>query len=172
MTDQLVINPIDLVLATLERTIGYAEALLKDVDPGTFAHLPLPNFNHPAFCFGHLALYPNRWLEFLGRGDEVHVLPFDADPYLAGAECVEQDGRYASMEVITTAFFESHRNFAELAPGIDPLRFADEIPEGNPYRPFFGLVGNAVTFMACSHTMMHLGQISMWRRAMGLGPCM
>ena len=172
MSDQLTSNPIDLVTCTLERTIGYAEALLKDIDPDAFAHLPLPTFNHPAFCFGHLALYPNRWLEFLGRGGDAYALPFDAEPYLAGAECVEQDGRYASMETITTAFFAAHRNFLDLAPGIDPARFAAEIPEGSPYRDFFGLVGNAVTFMACSHTMMHLGQVSMWRRAMGLGSCM
>ena len=32
-------------------------------------------------------------------------------------------------------------------------------------------LGRLTKFMCCSHTMMHLGQVSMWRRAMGLGSC-
>lgn len=172
MSTELTACPIALVGSTLEKTLGYARALLTDIDPATFDRMPMPGFNHPAFNYGHLALYPNRILEFIGLPDAVVELPFAPDAYAAGAECVEEDGRYDSMEVVTTAFFTAHENLLANLASADPARLADEIPEGNPYRDFFGTVGNAVTFMACSHTMMHLGQVSMWRRAMGLGSCM
>ena len=159
------------IVTSLEKVTGYARSLLSDIDPETFGHMPMPGFNHPAFNYGHLALYPNRWFGFLGREDAIIELPFESDPYEQGAECVEQDGRYASMKVLTDAFFATHERALEILPTVDPAALERELPEG-PYRDFFGQVGSAVTFMTCSHTMMHLGQVSMWRRAMGLGSCM
>ena len=156
----------------LEKTTGYAKVLLTDIEPDSFAHMPMPNFNHPAFCYGHLSLYPNFWLDFMGRPDAQIELPYDPEPYQAGVECVEQDGRYASMEVITGAFFAGHKRALEVLPTIDPEVFAQQIPQEGQYRDFFGVIGNALTFMSGAHLMMHLGQVSMWRRAMGLGSCM
>ena len=105
MSTELTACPLALVGSTLEKTLGYARALLTDIDPATFDRMPMPGFNHPAFNYGHLALYPNRILEFIGLPDAVVELPFAPDAYAAGAECVEEDGRYDSMEVVTTAFF-------------------------------------------------------------------
>ena len=157
--------------ASLGTGLWYAKALLTDIDPDTFAHMPMADFNHAAFNYGHLALYPNKMLELLGRTDAQLELPFGDDLYGAGVECVEQDGRYQSMDVITGAFFAGHERLLEILPTIDPEAMDVELPEGRA-REMFSIVGNAVTFMSCSHTMMHLGQVSMWRRAMGLGSCM
>lgn len=157
--------------ASLGTCVWYAKALLADVEPDSFARMPMANFNHAAFNYGHLALYPNKMLELIGRTDAQLELPFGDDLYGAGVECVEQDGRYQSMDVITSAFFEGHDRLLEILPTIDPTVMEIELPEGRA-REMFTTVGNAVTFMSCSHTMMHLGQVSMWRRAMGLGSCM
>ena len=159
------------IVDALGKSVGYGQALLADVDPDDFAHMPSARFNHPAFNYGHLALYPNRCLEMVGRADAVVELPFETEHYEQTAECLEQDGRYASMEVLTGAFDASHARLLEVLPEIDPECFSADLPEGR-YRDFFGTVGNAVTFITCSHPMMHLGQVSMWRRAMGLGSCM
>ena len=156
----------------LEMTTGYAKVLLTDIEPDSFAHMPMPGFNHPAFCYGHLSFYPNIWFDFVGRPDAQIEIPYDAEIYQAGTECVEQDGRYASMEIITSTFFAAHKRAREVLPTIDPAVFAQDIPQESRYRDYFGLVGDALTFMTGAHVMMHLGQISMWRRAMGLGPCM
>ena len=171
MTNQAIDSHITHIVAALEKCVGYGRSLLPDIDPATFAHMPMANFNHPAFNYGHLSFYPNFWFEMVGRPDAVSELPYPTEVYAHGSECVEQDGRYASMDVITSAFFETHERAMEILPTVDPDLLRNELPEG-PYRDFFGLVGNALTFMTCSHTMMHLGQVSMWRRAMGLGSCM
>lgn len=153
-------------------TMNYARALLTDVQEDQFAHLPMPGFNHPAFCYGHLAGYPNRMMEFLGCPEEQVELPFDPAPYQAGAECVEQDGRYAVMPVIVDAFFDAHDRLIKVLPSATPERFA--APSGLDGRmgEIFPRIGDAIDFMCGHHIAMHLGQVSMWRRAMGLGSCM
>ena len=171
MTTDIASTHVAGLASALEKTAGYGQSLMADIDPDTFVHMPSPGFNHPAFNYGHLSLYPNRCLEMVGRADAMIELPFDAEHYEQGAECVEQDGRYASMDVLTGTFIETHQRLVEVLPGVDPDCLRVELPEGR-YRDFFGTVGNALTFMTCSHTMMHLGQVSMWRRAMGLGSCM
>lgn len=155
---------------SLSFTMNYARALLKDVKEDDFAKLPMPNFNHPAFVYGHLAVTANFMLELLGRDDAKIELPFDPEPYTPSATCVEQDGRYSDMDGIVSSCFAAHDAVLEVLPTIDPEVFA----QANPVEGFSNMmprIGDAITFMCCSHTMMHLGQVSMWRRAMGLGSC-
>lgn len=160
----------DYLVHSLGFSLNYARSLLKDVKPEDFARLPMPNFNHPAFVYGHLAVSANFMLELLGREDAKIELPFDPEPYTPSATCVEDDGRYADMTLIMDAFTRAHDSVLAVLPQIDEELFA----RPNPVEGFSNMmprIGDAVTFMCCSHTMMHLGQISMWRRAMGLGSC-
>ena len=156
--------------SSLGTGVWYAKALLADVEPDSFARMPMANFNHAAFNYGHLALYPNKMLELIGRTDAQLELPFGDDLYGAGVECVEQDGRYVDMDVTVESFFAAHDSVLAVLPGVDSEVFA----QANPVEGFSDMmprIGDAITFLCCSHTMMHLGQVSMWRRAMGLGSC-
>ncbi|MEY4102879.1 MAG: hypothetical protein RL461_81, partial [Planctomycetota bacterium] len=40
------------------------------------------------------------------------------------------------------------------------------------FKERFPVLGQAVLFLCNNHQMMHLGQISAWRRVMGLGSAM
>ena len=160
----------DYLVHSLDFSMNYGRALLKDVNAADFAKLPMPNFNHPAFVYGHLAVSANFMLELLGRDDGKIEIPFDPEPYTPSATCVEQDGRYAGMDVTVESFFSAHDSVLAVLPGVDPEVFA----QANPVEGFSNMmprIGDAITFMCCSHTMLHLGQVSMWRRAMGLGSC-
>jgi len=44
-------------------------------------------------------------------------------------------------------------------------------PMGGRMSEMFPTMGSAVMFMCGSHMQMHLGQISAWRRVMGMGSC-
>jgi hypothetical protein len=170
MTSTTALHHTTYLVHSLGFTVNYARSLLKEVKEESFAQLPMPNFNHPAFVYGHLAVSANFMLELLGRDDAKVELPFDPEPYTPAATCVEQDGRYSEMNVLVDAFFKTHESVLEVLPSVDPEVFA----QANPVEGFSNMmprVGDAITFMCCSHTMMHLGQISMWRRAMGLGSC-
>ena len=172
MTETTTLHPASHLLNSLSFTLNYARALLTDVPEDQFAHLPMPGFNHPAFCYGHLACYPARMLMFLGEAEQALELPFETKDYEHGAECVEQDGRYAPMPVIVDAFFAGHERLVEVLPTVSPEVFARPTGLEGRMAELFPRVGDAIDFMSGNHMMLHLGQVSMWRRAMGMGSCM
>jgi hypothetical protein len=75
-------------------SLRYAEMLLKDVTPEMFARRPrldggnLAAINHPAFCMGHLALYPAKVLGMCGLDPSHAAAPENwAALFEAGNEC-------------------------------------------------------------------------------------
>lgn len=159
-------------LDTLRVTIGYGEMLVRDIPAEQFAHMPHPKMNHPAFCLGHLTTYPNRMLDLIGRDDLAIELPGYSELFDAGAECVEQDGRYPDKDALIDAYLERHNVVLDALAETPDDVFAAENPAEGRLREMFPTVGTAVNFLANNHHMMHLGQISGWRRAMGMGPVM
>lgn len=166
-------NPISAAIAvSAERTAGYAHALLDPIPDPVFAHLAHPEINHPAFVVGHLSLYLNASLDLIGKSELAEPFPFDEATFKDGAACVEQDGRYPAKDALLSYFF---RHFATVLRAVEatPIeRFAMENPMGGRMKEFFPTVGIAVNFLLNNHMMMHLGQVSAWRRLMGLGSAM
>jgi len=162
----------DFIMPTLDRVLGYAPLLAKDIPARQFAHMPHPNMNHPAFCFGHLSLYPDRLLGMLGRADLAQEKAGWQDLFKAGVACVEQDGRYPDKDEIVNGFMDRHAVLRDVLPIVDDEVFARPNPIEGRMRELFPTVGAATTFMLGAHNMMHLGQVSAWRRAMGLPSAM
>lgn len=155
-----------------ERTLGYAHAILDPIPDPVFAHLAHPEINHPAFVVGHLALYLNKCLDLIGRSELAVPYPFDEATFKDGAPCVEQDGRYPSKDALLEYFFK-HSETVLKAVGETPIeRLAMENPMEGRMKEFFPTIGIAVNFLLNNHVMMHLGQLSAWRRVMGLGSAM
>jgi hypothetical protein len=156
----------------LSVTLEYAKAVLEPVPEGIFAHLFHPQVNHPAFCVGHLAIYPNKALGLMGRSDLVVTLPFDETVFQDGAPCVEQDGRYPGKEVLLPVFFDRYAAVVEALATFPEARLADANPMEGRMREMFPTLGCALNFLFNNHVMMHLGQVSAWRRLAGLGSAM
>ena len=83
----------------------------------------------------------------------------------------DPDGKiYPEMDEITGFFFEAYR------AAVDQLRKADDQVLGLPnpsagrMAQMFPTVGSMLAFYSGGHLMMHMGQMSAWRRMMGLGP--
>lgn len=170
------LNTAYFIAQTLQRSLGYAERVLSDIPAEKFAHNTIANCNHPAFIVGHLALYPNRILTLLGRED----LATDLAPnwsawqemFKAGSPCLSDASKYPSKDVLTKAFFDGHRKLLEVLPQISDEMLRRDNPMEGRMREMFPKIGIAVNFMCTSHLMMHLGQISTWRRSIGLGSAM
>ncbi|MFO0873839.1 MAG: DinB family protein [Phycisphaerales bacterium] len=157
-----------LIASALERGIGYAEALAKDIPADRFDHSPMPNLNHPAFNFGHLSLYPNRILNLLGKPELVVDKPGWDKLFAAGVACVEGNGQYPPKQEIVDFFLDRHRAAVAVVRETTEDVLAQPNPIEGRMREVFPRIGNAVLFMMTSHVMMHLGQISAWRRTVGL----
>ena len=158
-----------LIASSLALTLRYAEDLVGSIPAERFCEMPTKDMNHPAFCVGHLAIYANRVLEMTGRADLKIAMPFGDEHFKNGAPCVAQDGRYPSKEVICDTFFKGWRTVLAALPSVDDAVFSRENPAEGRFKEMFPTVGGAVNFLAGGHNMMHLGQVSTWRRAAGLG---
>lgn len=157
--------------------LAYAERLLKDIPADKFARLATVGgqaieSNHPAFIFGHLSLYPCRIVADLG-GDTGQIEPSEEFQQLfaPSAHCVDDpDGTvYPPMEQVTERFFTSHRLAMETLQSADDSQFMGINPN-EQMRGKFATAGAMHAFYVGGHLMLHLGQLSAWRRVWGLPP--
>lgn len=170
-----------LAAAILDQTdtmLGYAEGLLKDVTPAQFARKPqgkdgIINTNHPAFCFGHLAIYPARICQLAGIDDAGIVVPDGFDElFEAGKECQDDpDGSvYPAMDVINSAFTGGYKAAVAKLGTLSDAHLAAPHGLDSDFGKRFSSRAAIANFMLGPHCFMHIGQLSAWRRCMGLGP--
>jgi len=165
------VTPADLILPSLTITKGLYERLLEGVPAEKFARKPEGvDTNHPAFILGHLALYPAMVLSSLGQ-DGVPTLPEDQAPlFEMGAECKDDpDGSvYPPMKDLVAAFNASLDGAAAALPKVDPARWNESPPEARSFGGVMTSMAALANFILVAHPMMHSGQISAWRRCMGM----
>lgn len=166
-----------MMVATAQRSQGFAEKAAADVPAEKFARKPafdrgetIVDCNHPAFVYGHLALYPARIAAMLGLDAKAVAAPAGFEElFKAGVECRDDTGGniYPSKEAILAAFKHNYAKVLEMVAEMPDERLDAETAEER-YRAIFPQVGAMANFMLNNHVMMHLGQVSTWRRCMGL----
>ena len=154
----------NIIADTLQLSVGYAERLLKEVPAerfGRYARIggTVVESNHPAFIYGHLSLYAPKVPDHFE-----HLFSKDAS-------CKDDvDGDlYPPMDEITAFFFECHRMLAGALRGTPNATFEQPNPAEGRMKELFPTLGSVQTFYCGGHMMMHLGQLSAWRRMEGLG---
>lgn len=154
----------------------FGQRMLTDVKPADFARLapgkdgPVLS-NHPAWVYGHLALYAPRVLEMVGYPEaESYKLPHFADLFKAGTDCCDDPacGKYPKMDEIVNAWSRGYEKALEVLPSIGDDVFARPNPAEGRMKDMFPTVGAMTGFMMAAHPMSHYGQISAWRRFMGM----
>ncbi len=165
-----------MIAESAKMSVGYAERLLKDLPESQFARFAevggqAIESNHPAFILGHLSLYPSRVVSELG-GDATAIKPsskFEA-LFSPSATCLDDpDGTlYPPMNEITEKFFAAHNAAIETLLASDDALFTAENPNER-MRTRFSTLGAMHAFYLGGHMMIHMGQFSAWRRALGLG---
>jgi hypothetical protein len=161
------INMIDALLMIYAKNLEYAVALVEGVPADKASHQPAPGMNHPAWIIGHLALvskrvtagfilqldapYPDDWQDRYGRDSTP-----DPDP-----------AANDSLDDLITALRDGHALVEAHLRSTD----AELLMQPTPHERFvqrFPLVGQALTYTMIGHECMHLGQLSAWRRVVGL----
>jgi len=166
----------NVIADSLELSVGYGERLLKDVTPELFARFATPGgetieSNHPAFVYGHLSLYGPRILTQLKQSGPT-VPPNFESVFSKDAKCVD-DPRgtiYPPMAEVTGLFFDGYKAAAAALRAAPDSAFQEPNPMEGRMATLFPTIGSLHTFYCGGHLMMHLGQISAWRRMAGLGP--
>ena len=168
----------NVIADSLELGLGYAERLLDGVSSDHFRRLastgrsPIKS-NHPAFIFGHLSLYAPEILTHVAANTETRRVPDGFESVFSkDAKCVDDpDGKiYPAMEEVKSFFFDSYRAAADSLRSVDDQVLQRPNPATGRMAELFPTVGSMLAFYAGGHLMLHLGQMSAWRRMMGLGP--
>lgn len=154
--------------------------LAEGVEPKMFGARPMIDgrevvTNHPAFVYGHLAMYPSRAMEMLGLDAPTMQPPAGwAELFAAGVECRNdpQTTIYPGKDLLVTTMLDWTEQVAKALDSIDDKVLEAPITTGGRMAELFPNVGGAVNFYVSAHAMMHLGQVSTWRRCMGLGSAM
>lgn len=166
------------VADSLQMSLNYAERLLKDIPADRFARLAAPGgqvvpSNHPAFILGHLALYGPRIVEQLGK-DASGVRPPAriVETCSKDAQCQDdpQGTIYASLSETVQAFRSGYQAALEALRSAPDIAFQQPNPAGGRLTELFPTLGSMHVFYCGGHLMMHLGQLSAWRRMQGLPP--
>lgn len=165
----------NIIADSLELCLGYGERLLKDIPQNQFARFATPGgalveSNHPAFVYGHLSLYGPRILSQLSLQGPTVPSGFEA-VFSKDAKCVDDPSGsvYPSMDEITRVFFDGYRAAATALRATPDAAFDVPNPIEGRMSTLFPSLGSLHTFYCGGHIMMHLGQISAWRRMAGLG---
>ena len=162
------------LLPQFHLTLGLADMLSRDIKDADFARaVEGCDAMHPAFAYGHLAIYPNRVLEAInadtrGEADD----DFDGLFTPQQRSLDDADGSiYPPKQRILELFRQRHQTLAQALESVDDAVLLREHPDPDR-RERFPTIGAMATFMVGGHAMLHLGQVSTWRRVKGYGPAM
>ncbi|MGE3801263.1 MAG: DinB family protein [Candidatus Kapaibacterium sp.] len=154
----------------LDFNYAFAEELVKDVPEHLMAYSPATGLeNHPAFTLGHLAVATAMTIDDLGGEGELPELwnqlfmrKGPGDPTLPDSDIA----KYPTKSELLSELRRQHeqlkalllqRDFSSLS-GAFEWRLSKYLPSDL----------DCTIFMCVAHESMHLGQLSAWRRGVGL----
>ena len=155
----------DALLSTYAFNLTYAKKLAEGIPEALACRRPPGIPNHAAWVFGHLATST----DFAGTLLDVPPVCPETWGGLFGKDSVptEQRSRYPDLEEILTKLGEGHDGVVNAYTAASADRLALPATVG-PIK-LFPQVGSLLGFLMTSHEALHLGQLSAWRRGMGLG---
>lgn len=152
-------------IATNRFLLHYAQMLLSDIGDERLTEQPLPGVNHPAWILGHLAYSGDLAVGALGG---TKTLPADwPTRFGAGSKPTSTRSDYPAKAELLEILEERYQQARDLAATAAPERMALPNPNAR-MRPGLPTLGDACTFLLAAHPAVHLGQLSMWRRMIGL----
>ena len=156
------------ILAAQQANLAYARKLVADLSPQQMVAQPVAGqvMNHAAWTLGHLVMGTNFTLSFFGeKGPQV---PTDWPGLFApGKKPDSEAGRHPDKAALLAALEAAYRRLAEVVAMVPPAKWAEPFPI-EKFRSTWPTLGDGIVFMMTVHDATHLGQLSAWRRALGL----
>jgi hypothetical protein len=155
------------LLITWRRDVAYALRLVGDLSDEQMIAQPVPGrvMNHPAWTLAHLALYNDVIAKMLGRiqfeDPKEHPFGMKSSPQ---SDAKVYPPRAQAIEAYERSHATAERALVECDAGI----FAQDVPLAR-WRPLHPTIADMTIMLMAKHETLHLGQLSAWRRAMGLG---
>jgi hypothetical protein len=147
--------------------MGYCRMLIGDIPDERMAEQPLPGVNHPAWILGHLAWSTDRGRWVLGLEPE---LPAEwTTTFGFGSKPSASRGDYPGRDALVEAVERGFERLREQAASAAPERLGQPSPFERT-REQLPTVKDVLTLLLTGHLGVHLGQLTTWRRMIGLPP--
>ena len=145
----------------------YCRKLVADITDERLAEQPMAGVNHPAWILGHLAWTADGALGMLGAQK---ALPADwVTLFSRGSKPSAQRGLYPSKNDLLRAVEQGYQQVRHRAASAGPEQLSR--PTTNPRaKEVLPTLKEMVAFLLSGHMGVHLGQLSSWRRMIGLPP--
>jgi len=149
---------------------GLLARLLQDIPEDKWTHQPAPGIkNHPMWQLGHRAVALDGGAQLLGHKSQ---LPDGwGELFGMGSQPVDDPSKYPPRDVLLKAINDARERVIDAFEKATDAQLSAE-PPVEWMKPVFGTVGNAVGGVMTSHEAFHNGQLSTWRRMIGLGSIM
>ena len=155
---------IDHVMAAYRGNLFIVNKLVAELTPEQMVEQPRPGMNHPAWILGHLTL-PRFWCKDR-LGLQVTVPQDWVDKFNMGSTPVADVSRYPAKAELLAALEETHRVMEAGLRGMTEEQLM--APADERIRHVFPHVGDGLVGLVTTHESFHIGQLSAWRRAMGM----
>jgi hypothetical protein len=155
------------VLHSFSYCLDYLREQVAGVAPADMVAQPRGIRNHPAWVIGHLT----HACQLLGGAVGLPGwLPADwAGRYGTGSVPAADARLYETKDEALAILRDAQARVTEAVLGLDDARLDALFPDES-YRDVFPTLRHALTQVLVGHTANHVGQLSVWRRAMGLPP--
>lgn len=153
------------VLHSFAYCLDFLREQVADVPAKDMVAQPNGIASHPAWVIGHLT----HTFQLLGDVIGLHPWLPDhwASRYGTGSLPVADVGAYESKEDALSLLGDAQRRINDAVRRLNATRLNEPFPDPS-YRDVFPTIGHALTQVLVGHTANHIGQLSLWRRAMGL----
>ena len=153
------------ILHSFAYSLDFLREQVADVEPADMAAQPDGISNHPAWIIGHLTFA----CQLLGGAIGLKPwLPAEwVRCFAPGTSPVADASRYPPKDSVLAALADAQARLAAAVERLDDARLDAPFPV-EAYRPVFPTVRHALTQVLVGHASFHVGQLSLWRKAMGL----
>jgi len=160
-------NPLaNAILITWRRNAAYGLRLVGDLSDEQMLAQPIPGrvLNHPAWVFSHLTLYTAICANML----RAKPFPDPADhKYGAKSEPLADPAAYPARAAIIEHYKSAHDDAEAALLQVKDQTLAAPAPLER-WRTLHPTTGDMLVTLMVKHESAHLGQLSAWRRALGL----
>ena len=155
------------VLHSFAYCLDYLRDQVAEVSASEMVAQPNGIMNHPAWVIGHLTHVCQLLGGVIGLSP---WLPDDWDRrFGTGSVPVADESLYETKQNALAILHDAQLRITQAVEGLDDARLDEPFPDES-YREVFPTIRHALTQVLVGHTANHIGQLSVWRRAMGLPP--
>ncbi len=156
---------VDSLLADWALNKDYGLKLVADLAPEQMVKQPHPGMNHPAWILSHLHAYHPVAMELVSGRTPADPLDHK---YGMKSSPVADTAAYLDKDALIEAFAQGHDDVTDAMKDAGESVLLSPMPVER-WKQRFPKVGSILPYLMSRHEALHLGQLSAWRRAMGLG---